>query len=55
MTLNKLFAATAMAMLVSGSAYLERRAYKGVPTHSTDPKKKRKRKEQRTARRTNRK
>ena len=55
MSVNSLFAASAIAMLVSGSAYIERRAYKGVPSHTTDPKKKRKRKDQRAARRKNRK
>lgn len=47
-------AAIASMYVAAGSTYLERRAYKGAPTHSTDPKKKRKRKEQRTARRKNR-
>ena len=38
----------------AGSAYLKRRAYKGAPSQITDAKKKRKRKEQRIARRRNR-
>lgn len=55
MAINKLFAATAMAMLESGSAYLDRRMCKGSITHFTDAKKKRKRKAERAARRINRK
>lgn len=50
-----LFAALAASMLAAGSNYVERRAYKGVPSHTPDPKKKRKRKDQRVARRKNRK
>lgn len=50
-----LFAALAASMLAAGSNYVERRAYKGAPTHFTDPKKKRKRKDQRASRRKNRK
>ena len=55
MAINKLFASPAIALLKSGSAYLDRRICKGVPTNFTDQKKKRKRKEQRDARRKNRK
>lgn len=48
-------AAIAAMYVAAGSAYLERRTYKGAPTSFTDPKKKRKRKADRAARRINRK
>ncbi len=51
-----LFAALAASMLASGSNYVDERMKKGGPTHyNTDPKKRRKRKDQRASRRKNRK
>ena len=55
MAINKLIVGTAMPMLKSGSAYLDRRMSKGIPTHFTDAKKKHKCKAERAARRKNRK
>jgi len=48
-------AAIASMYVAAGSAYVERRMYKGNPSTKPDPKKKRKRKAERAARRINRK
>lgn len=47
-------AAIASMYVAAGSAYVERRMYKGNPSTKPDLKKKKKRKEQRIARRRNR-